>query len=76
MEILFAYLILNPLGWLILFIKYRNLKKVKAIVKSEYENEYALVAGNYLLNIFVVIFMIMIVAVMVTAAISPFLDQN
>jgi hypothetical protein len=75
-EILISYLFLTPLGWLILLIKYRNLKKVKAIVKSEYDDNYSLVAGNYLLNIVVIIFIVMIFVLMITAVISPFLDGN
>ncbi len=46
MEI-FASILYYPIGWLYLWLRYRNKNKVEAILKEKYESEYY-IAGTQL----------------------------
>lgn len=70
MENLIIYILLSPIGWLILLVKYRDFDKLKSVVRSEYDNDYSNVARHYLLGSFLVIFAILILALIVSTVIK------
>lgn len=76
MQFFLGYIFLAPLGWLILIIKHRDREKVKAIVKSDYDNRYSLVAGNFIFNFIIILFIILVIIMMLVAVLSPHFGEE
>jgi len=55
MEFLFRDLIFGCIGWLYLLLRYRNMEKVRFIVKKEYDGSYSMVGLEQLFKLFALI---------------------
>lgn len=76
MEYFFFDLLLSPFGWFILLIKYRDRKKIKAIIKSEYDDNYSNVAKSYIFSVLLLFFALLILILICVTLVKTFLGED
>ncbi|MCJ8291297.1 MAG: hypothetical protein MJK07_16100 [Flavobacteriales bacterium] len=73
MEFILADILLAPIGWLFLIIRYRDKKKVREILKNEYDGSYANAAKDTILNAFILCFGLMIIVLILITIVTLFI---
>ena len=71
MEI-FASLLYWPIGWLYLWIRYRNTEKVQEVLLYKYENNYGVAGALFIGKTFGIIFLSLVVLLILAAIIATF----
>lgn len=54
---MFAEILFSPIGWLYLWIRYRNRDKIKKELQDKYDNEYYIAGAHLSTRFFAVIFL-------------------
>ena len=47
-----ADILYYPIGWLYLWLRYRNKKKIKEVLKNEYDNQYYDAGAQFVMSVF------------------------
>lgn len=56
--------LLRLIGWLILYIQYRDISKMNEVLKASFNGDYASVTLDVALSIFIILFIILILVFM------------
>ena len=47
-----ADILYYPIGWLYLWLRYRNKEKIKEVLKNEYDNQYYDAGAQFVMSVF------------------------
>lgn len=64
----------SVIGWICLWVIYRNPEKVQSKLKNEYENNYALAGSTYMLQFFAAIMIIFLTGVILALLVGVIVE--
>lgn len=69
-DYIFSDLILGGVGWICLFLRYRDLEKMEEIKNNKHSGSYSNAGGTFLMNAFIILMIILIFGLIVAGVIG------